>query len=591
MRPSQGFIPDRTPTEPARLGPAVAETALSDATVAGLDRLGRGDPRTLHALLTAAVAALQHLYTARRRVVVGVPAPDGEGVVPLELEVAPDSTLPGLAAAVEGGSRSGSHTRVAVGLEELHGDACPPVPLAFSFARGAGLRLAVRYEPGRYDRSSVERIVWHLRLLLGTLAAGPRVPLRAVELRTPEDDRWLAAHLGPPVRLGVPETVNGLFDAQAAAHPDAVAVMAGTTRLTYAGLRRSAGRLADTLRERGVGSGVIVGVRAEPTPSALVAVLAVLGAGGAFLPLDPRCSPDRVTDILTDSGAAFVIGPSGLETAPRPARAPVSGLACVRYAPTGPLRGVAVGHRSLAWRIAWMQRAYPLGTGDTVLTRSPLSLWWMRGGAAACLLEPALRSDPAAVGAAGVTTLYTTPGELARFLDRLEEIRAVAGLSRLRRVFCGGAALGPGLVRRFHRLLSSASLRPRLVNLYGQAETGSVAAHFPCDDPRPDRVLIGTAVDNVRLYVVDDGMRIRPVGVPGELCVAGEGLATGYLHHERLTRERFVTRPFPRESRAYLTGDLVRWLPDGSVEHLGRADGGTTLGETGMRVLQRSCSA
>ncbi|WP_067889963.1 non-ribosomal peptide synthetase [Actinomadura chibensis] len=639
-----GFTPDRAPagTEPPL--PATTTAVLDAGTTAALDRMSRNDPAGLHALLTAGVAALLHLYTGDREPVLGSPIrrdPDRADeplawTLPLSFAVGPDATLESLARAAAAtiaeatrhqdypfkiltdqlGLPSDAQTNplfdVAVALEGHH-EPIPyetvPVPVTFGFARTPdGLRLTVRYESRRFEEATARRLARRLCVLLDRLAAAPGAPLGDLELRDEADDAWLASLVDPPVPFDDTVRLHELFERRAAANPDALAVVAGAERLGYGDLDRRANRLARTLRDHGAGPDVVVAVMADRSPEMLVAILAILKAGGAYLPIDTGYPPARIEYLLTDSRAGIVVGQpkylDGLPAGVTPvdladpasyadrddaldAPGSASDLAYVIYTSgsTGMPKGVAVEHRSVVNRLAWMQRAYPIGPGDVILQKTPISFdvsvwelfWWMTADAAVCLLEPGAQREPAAIVAAvaraGVTVMHFVPSMLGSFLDYAAgEPDEVAALAGLRTVFASGEALSPSVVRRFHELLRPDGAGPALVNLYGPTEATVDVSHHPCDDPDPRRVPIGRPIDNIRLHVLDERLRPLPAGVPGELCIAGVGLARGYLHRPELTAERFVADPFDGEDRIYRTGDLARRLDDGAIEFLGRLD-------------------
>jgi amino acid adenylation domain-containing protein len=637
-----GFLPDRTPAAASPSQPQTVDAAVDPATAAALDRLSRGADPALHALLTAGAVALLHLYTGGEQVVVGAPVPAGGDAraepltwaLPLSVDVDRDSSLQSLARGVaESVTESVRHRDyplkvladqlglpadqqtnpffdVAVALADYH-EAIPydamPVPLVFSFARAGGsLRLQVRYEAGRFDAATAARLTKHYLQALGQLVARPQAPLRDIGLRDAADDAWLDSVTAAAVPFERAARIHEIFERQAAARPQAVAVIAGGARYTYADLDRRANSLAWVLHRRGVGPDVLVGVMADRSWEMLVAILAILKAGGAYVPVDPAYPVARVAYLLADSRVTIVLGQArhlaalppgvagldlddeatydGRVDAVRAGGGPTD-LAYVIYTSgsTGQPKGVAVEHRSVVNRLAWMQRAYPIGPGDVILQKTPISFdvsvwelfWWMFQGAAVCLLDPGAERDPGAITAAversGVTTMHFVPSMLSVFLDYVKSADERRALSGVRHVFASGEALSPSLVRRFHELLPRPD-GPVLVNLYGPTEATVDVSVYECRDPNPQRVPIGRPIDNTRLYVVDEHLRIQPVGVPGELCIAGVGLARGYLHRDELTRQRFVVDPFDRESRIYRTGDLARWLPDGSVEYLGRLD-------------------
>ncbi|MCV7228691.1 amino acid adenylation domain-containing protein [Mycolicibacterium komossense] len=396
--------------------------------------------------------------------------------------------------------------------------------------------------------------------------------------------------------------------AQAAATPDAVAVLSDATPpVTYAELATRTAELGETLRARGITTGDRVGVIVERSPELVTSVFAALHAGAAYVPVDPRHPAERIGYVLSDSAAAVALAD---EAVPLPADTPVihpaaptggprstepvpSGrdLAYVIYTSgsTGRPKGVAVEHHSVLNRLDWMQRRYPIGPGDVILQKTSISFdvsvwelfWWAMQGAAVALLAPGDEKDPRAileaVAASRVTVMHFVPSMLTPFLDALEESdRALGDADSLRLVFCSGEALRPSQVLRFNRAFAHrAAAAPRLVNLYGPTEATVDVSWFDCptdtDEP-PRRIPIGRPIDNTRLYVLSPAGQPQPVGIGGELCIAGAGVARGYLNRGDLDTQSFVDDPFHPGQRMYRTGDLARWLADGQLEYLGRID-------------------
>ncbi|WP_425443753.1 amino acid adenylation domain-containing protein [Streptomyces pini] len=451
----------------------------------------------------------------------------------------------------------------------------------------------------------------HIRNLVLDALRDPDRPVGAIGMLDPDEREEIVHGLNrTAVDYPADRTLHGLFEEQAARTPDRTAVVGPGSgdALTYAELDARAGRLARALRADGVEPGDRVAVALERSTSTLVAVLAVLKAGAAYVPVDPAHPAERIRLLLEDSGARAILtgpgtpapprGPAVVRRADEPLTGPFgplpdSGgphdLAYVLYTSgsTGRPKGVMVEHRSVVNRLTWMQRRYAVGDGDVLLQKTPISFdvsvwelfWWGLAGARLALLAPGAEKDPRetlrTIGERGVTVVHFVPSMFGPFLDLLEsrpELRAEAG--SLRRVFCSGEALPPEQVNRFNRLLGPAGTR--LVNLYGPTEaTVDVSFHdCPGDPSRPvGRVPIGRPIDNIRLHVLDRHGNPQPAGAPGELCVAGDGVARGYLGRPELTARKFTDDPFTPGGRLYRTGDLARRLADGELEYLGRMDG------------------
>jgi amino acid adenylation domain-containing protein len=339
----------------------------------------------------------------------------------------------------------------------------------------------------------------------------------------------------------------------------------------------------------------------------MIGLLAVMKAGAAYLPLAPDHPPERARYMLKDAGVRVLLShPAAIGSTAfdgrivdledpqlyRGASANPSiangarDLAYVIYTSgsTGTPKGVMIEHRSLVNRLAWMQHAYPIGASDVLLQKTPYTFdvslwelfWWAMQGASVCMLAPGGERNPLAIVEAvrkhRVTVMHFVPSMLSVFLQYLEAKPALAAqsLGTVRRVFASGEALTPTHVRRFHEVWG-AQTGTQLTNLYGPTEATVDVSYFDCPPHAIDSVPIGRPIHNTRFYVIRDGAQV-PIGEVGELCIAGVGLARGYLNQPALTAEKFIDNPVRPGERIYRTGDLARWRPDGNVEYLGRED-------------------
>ncbi|MFJ6140292.1 amino acid adenylation domain-containing protein [Kitasatospora sp. NPDC092286] len=459
----------------------------------------------------------------------------------------------------------------------------------------------------------IASVAGHLTELLTQGLEKPERPARELGVLTDsEQETMLRLARGPRVPYAAGKTLHGLFEERAARVPDQPAVFAADGGvLTYAGLDARANQVARALRARGVGPDDRVAVLMERSPRQLAAVLGVLKSGGAYVPVDPGYPAQRVAFVLADSGAKVVLVDADADL---PATdAPVLRTDDLLHGPEGPLepvgdgralayviytsgstgqpKGVMVEHHSVVNRLAWMQRAYPIGTDDVLLQKTPASFdvsvwelfWWGIEGAGVALLPPGDEKDPRqilrSVADRNVSVLHFVPSMLGPFLDLLEENPGLRGGARtLRRVFCSGEALPPARVEQFHRVFGAGGETgepPVLVNLYGPTEATVDVSVYECPGGAAGpvaRVPIGRPIDNTDLYVMAPNGTPQPVGVPGELWIGGVGLARGYLGRPELTREKFRTEPLVPGGRLYRTGDLARRLADGNLEYLGRVD-------------------
>jgi amino acid adenylation domain-containing protein len=460
--------------------------------------------------------------------------------------------------------------------------------------RPEGLRLTAEYSADLFDPETIERLLTHFECLIASVVATPDRPLSELSLLPEAERAQLDAWSQGPPALVSSETLLDAIAGQAARRPGAIAIESDAGALTYGELMTRAGALARHLRRLGVGPDRPVGVCMHRGPELLPAVLAVLQAGGTYLPLDPETPLERLRFILDDAQPLLVLADPPVESRLRKldarvvcpgsetealghttgaALAPVSAdtLAYVMYTSgsTGRPKGVLVPHRAIAHHARWMQQVLPLQEDDAVLGWTPLgfdpSVWEMLGplaaGARLVLAPPDAHRDPRAladiVAKAGITVLQTLPGVLAALCDQ----PAFATATGLRRILCGGEALDAPLAARVLR-----DLGVELINLYGPTEATIDATWWRCR-AEDTRVPIGRPIAGARVLVLDPHGEPTPVGVPGEIHIEGAGVARGYLNQPRLTAERFVAG-----GTRYRTGDRARWRSDGALEFLGRLD-------------------
>ncbi|WP_405775440.1 non-ribosomal peptide synthase/polyketide synthase [Streptomyces sp. NBC_00859] len=481
-------------------------------------------------------------------------------------------------------------------------------PLRLVVAPGERLRLWLDYRPDLFDQASAERIMHWLLRLIEAVRVDPDRLVGRVEVLD-EAERQLVLERWNDTGREVPDGVLPvLFEERVARSPEATAVVFEGVELSYGELNARANRLARLLVERGAGPERFVAVALPRSLDLVVALLAVLKSGAAYVPVDPDYPADRIAFMLKDAAPMCVItaeesrielpagtvplvldaptvadrkaalSPENLSDADRLAPLEASTPAYVIYTSgsTGRPKGVVVEHRGIVNRLLWMQDRFALTADDRVLQKTPsgfdVSVWeffWpLIAGAGLVVARPGGHRDPAYLASLivqeRVTTVHFVPSMLQVFLQE----PAAGQCGGLRRVVCSGEALPPEVVDRFHQVLDVP-----LFNLYGPTEASVDVSWWQCRTPAGTSVPIGRPVWNTQLYVLDAGLSPVPVGVAGELYIAGVQLARGYHHRPGLTAERFVADPFGTPgSRMYRTGDLVRWNAAGEIEYLGRID-------------------
>ncbi|WCM94335.1 amino acid adenylation domain-containing protein [Acidovorax sp. NCPPB 2350] len=465
-----------------------------------------------------------------------------------------------------------------------------------------GMRAAFRYVPDRLQAQDAARLAGHYLRLLEALSSGGSVAVGEVEMLGQEERQGLWKWSVNDEQLQGSGLVHRRFEACVQRHADAPALVYGDESLTYGQLNERANRLAHRLRERGVGPDVLVGVLLPRSVELVVALLGVMKAGGAYVPLDPELPTERLAYMVGDCAPALVLAseatrdclPAGQEVPvlelPLQGDAEVGdagdprvelhgeSLAYVIYTSgsTGRPKGAGNRHGALANRIEWMQQAYGLRAGDTVLQKTPFGFdvsvweffWPLAVGARLAVAPPGAHREPVQlqelIRRHGVSTIHFVPSMLQAFLAHAD----LGACESLRHIVCSGEALAEQTVRQVLERRKGVGLH----NLYGPTEAAIDVTHWSCGEQDRGAVPIGRPIAGLRTHVLDGGLEPVPQGVAGELYLGGVGLARGYAGRPGLTAERFVADPRQAGQRLYRTGDLVRWREDGVLEYLGRLD-------------------
>lgn len=465
----------------------------------------------------------------------------------------------------------------------------------FAFETAEGLLLRVEYDTDLFDEETIARSIGHFKQLLESITAYPERRISELPLLTAEERHRVlvefnnnAADYRTDIRL------HEFFVEQAQRTPEAIAIICGDANLTYRELDERSNQVARHLLSHGAAPDVLMGVFCERTPDLIVGILGILKSGSAYVPLDPAYPKERIANILEDAKVPVVLTQESLIgelpnfagkaicldsdweqiEGESPTTAPIAttpeNLAYVLFTSgsTGRPKGVALEHRSAATFVQWAQTVFtPAELSGVLFSTSAcfdLSIFEMfvplSVGGTVIVVQNALFL-PSDEARDHVTLINTVPSAMA------ELVHMGAVPKSVKTINLAGEALADTLVNEIYAETSV----QKVYNLYGPTEDTTYST-YTLTAPS-ERVTIGKPLPNSQAYVLDARGNPQPVGVPGELFLAGAGLARGYFGRAELTAERFVTNPFGQKpSRMYRTGDLCRWLPGGNLEYLGRLD-------------------
>ncbi|MFC2145920.1 amino acid adenylation domain-containing protein [Acidobacteriota bacterium] len=471
------------------------------------------------------------------------------------------------------------------------------------------IKFSFEYCTKLFKRETIRQMAIQFETLLHWLTENPGAAFRDIDVISREEKQEILYDFNDTCwDYSRNKTIHQLFEAQVEKTPDNRVVIFADKYLTYSVLNEKADQLARILQERKVRTGSIVGIMMERSLEMIIGIFAILKAGAVYLPIHPGYPEKRIKYILEDSGSKFFltafdfadfllngeaiflkqggfredknrdIATSSTNTGPM--------YVIYTSGSTGKPKGVMIENKSVVNRLNWMQRCYPINPDDIILQKTSITFdvsiwelfWWSFRGAAVCLLKPGYENDPKEIAAAiernRITTMHFVPSMLNVFLNHIDELANLHSLHPLKRVFASGEALTLIQVEQFNASLNSTN-GTKLINLYGPTEATVDVSYFNCSmNEKLEKVPIGKPIDNIRLYIVDQNFHLQPIGIVGELCIAGDGLARGYLNRPELTAERYCYQSYRTycPEKIYKTGDLARWLPDGNIEFLGRID-------------------
>nr|MDZ8007541.1 amino acid adenylation domain-containing protein [Nostoc sp. DedSLP05]MDZ8097380.1 amino acid adenylation domain-containing protein [Nostoc sp. DedSLP01] len=478
-------------------------------------------------------------------------------------------------------------------------------PLTVIAAAGEQLFVKMIYDTSRFDRAAITRMLGHFQTLLEGIIADPQQKIWQVPLlRAQEKQQLLVEWNDTGVDYPFDKCIHSLFEQQVQRTPDAVAVVFENQQLTYEQLNTSANQLAHYLQSLGVKPDVLVGICVERSLEMVVGLLGILKAGGAYVPLDPEYPAQRLSFMLEDAAVGVLLTQQSLLDKLPPLQTKLvcldaeaeqishysqenlvssvqpTNLAYVIYTSgsTGLPKGVEIVHRGVT-RLVFGANYVHLDATQTFLQMAPISfdastfeIWGALLHGAKCVVFsgsiPTAKNLTNEIHKHGITTLWLTSALFNSIID--DDAQALSGI---RQLLIGGEALSVTHVRKVLEHLAET----QIINGYGPTESTT----FTCCYPIPRQIEatirsipVGRPIPNTQVYILDRYLQAVPVGVPGELYIAGVALARGYLNQPELTQQRFIPNPFSTDpySRLYKTGDLARYLPDGNIEYLGRID-------------------
>ncbi|MCB2298643.1 non-ribosomal peptide synthetase [Clostridium tagluense] len=463
---------------------------------------------------------------------------------------------------------------------------------------GKELNVLLSFNEQVYDSQFIGEICKHFSQALNQVAENPIILVSKIQIVSEEEKNMLLYKFNDTKTEYLKDkTIYELFEAQVEKTPDNTVVVYEDTELTYSELNEKANQLAKVLREGGVKPDSIVGIMVERSLEMMVGIMGILKAGGAYLPIDPGYPQDRIEYMLEDSNAKILLTQNHFMNKIRFDGRIVdlankelyegdknnlekvnssSNLAYVIYTSgsTGKPKGVMIEHRNAVNFIAGITSNIQMNEKESILALTTISfdiffletILPVTKGLKVIIAGSKLQKDANRlcefICENNINIIQATPSRIQLLAN---SDKGLSSLSKVEKLLVGGEALSQSLFEELKKLKL-----PKLYNMYGPTET-TVWSTIK-DLTGSSNVNIGKPISNTRVYIVGEDNRIQPIGVAGELCIEGDGLARGYLNRLELTEEKFVINPYGQGKRMYRTGDLARWLPNGDIECMGRID-------------------
>jgi len=450
---------------------------------------------------------------------------------------------------------------------------------------GTELFIQFQYNGSVYSAGYIEDLGLHFNQLLSQVAASPEMQVRDIDILSEQEKHYLLEELNDTASAYPQDkTVVELFEEQVRKTPDNIAVVFGDKEVSYRELNETSNRLAAYLRQNyGIKPDDLVGIKLERSEWMIVAILGVLKSGGAYVPIDPEYPQERIDFMIGDSGCKVLIDETGLEQFKRtkdnysvtahPVGLQAQNLVYCIYTSgsTGTPKGVLIEHTGLVNIVISQKKQFNITAEDRILQLSSISfdasaeqIWIsLLSGSAIIIVSKELLADLSSLEQYIISQKVSYIDAVPSLLNVLE----INDCSNIKRIRSGGEPCMPAVVEKWKE-------KCILFNGYGPTETSVTAVEYQVNEMTncTAAIPIGKPVSNVRVYVMDSNRNLVPYGVPGELYIAGAGVGRGYLNRPDLTAEMFVQNPYKSWERLYRSGDLVRWLPDGNLEYMGRID-------------------
>ncbi|NBI30069.1 non-ribosomal peptide synthetase [Chengkuizengella marina] len=465
------------------------------------------------------------------------------------------------------------------------------------FMHKASLEMKFKYNAVVYNKRTIDRIGNHFKNIISAISENPEVGIQSIQLVTKDELKQMTDEFNnTSMKYQHHKLIHQLFEEQVKRDENKIAAVCGDQKITYGKLNEKANQLANTLRSHGVNSGSLVGIMLHRSIDMFVGILGVLKAGGAYLPIDPEHPSQRIQYMLKDAQAEIILlhprfkesintgtkilyYEDRLFTGESNNLVPVNSSKDLAYTiytsgSTGKPKGVMISHQAIHNFIEAMCAEIPFRSNKTILALTTISfdifvletILPLVKGLKVVIADEYEQMDPIALNQLivdqAVDMIQITPSRLKMLITQDPKM---IFLEQVKEIMIGGEALPVHLletIKQFSNL--------KIFNMYGPTETTVWSCVSNLTEK--SKVDIGKPIANTQVYILDENNQCKPMGIPGELCISGDGLALGYLNKEQLTAEKFTDHPFIKGQKIYHTGDLAKWDDDGTIEYMGRTD-------------------